>query len=388
MCSQGSTAQGNTAVYWLKALSSIGLGAVAALYILGFLTHAVYYRLLGIDVGAQPLTYLTFAGDYISSVFVSIPQLFTLFPVYVHELTDAWLWFPLGICVVGIAVVIILDHNRKSYLLKVAVCLLLGIAGFLILRSELNVLAVHTVLHPFSPIDSRESNPAPSQRSGEKMIAQIGTAYREHERLGQADSGFKQWSRWFDPLSPSSQKARSDSYLALLLVNVLFVAFLATAFLLTAFRLQSEKKYSRIIYVETVMGLIMVLLLLPCVYASLGRVFSYPVVQMTLEGASNVNAEREETHQPVDGKTSVPDQTPASTRVITHPVFLVFQDETEIVVYDRLNSFKLKRIPRSRILSLNELYYASPFDNCSRYQGMFDPCESLWLKNTPLISDF
>jgi len=42
------------------------------------LVHTIYYRVLGIQVGAQPLTYLTFSGNYLVSILLSAPQLATV----------------------------------------------------------------------------------------------------------------------------------------------------------------------------------------------------------------------------------------------------------------------------------------------------------------------
>ena len=135
-------------VNWLTELSGIGLGAVAVLYICGYLAHTVYYRLMGIDVGAQPFTYLTFSGDYLISIFISIPQLFSLlFISYIPKIIEDWRWLGILFCLLSL-LCLLLRRKRprtESNLRKILACIFIGLACLTMILSELKVLRVQNV---------------------------------------------------------------------------------------------------------------------------------------------------------------------------------------------------------------------------------------------------
>src|SRR5689334_22738125 len=116
--SEESSTNEKTSINWLKELSGIGLGIVAILYVCGYLIHIVYYRLLGVDVGAQPLTYLTLAGDYLVSILISVPQLFSLFGEYRPALSENLLWLGILSCFLSLICIFLL--RRASAIKLVA----------------------------------------------------------------------------------------------------------------------------------------------------------------------------------------------------------------------------------------------------------------------------
>jgi hypothetical protein len=375
-----------TPVSWLKELSGIGLGAVAVLYVCGYLAHTIYYRLLGVEVGAQPLTYLTFSGDYLVSILISIPQLFSLFWDYAHNLFEDWLWLGIVFCFLSLLCIWLLKKKwPENGHLKLLVCVSIGLVGLIITLAELKVLRAQNVLQPFSPMEMQsdgQANANESSRPLQERISIVKESYEEHEKLGISTPGFVEWKRWFDPLAPNIQQKRNFSYLALLLLNILFLITL-----ITAIWLHGTGLYSRIVVAEALIGLMLPLLLFPCIYATLGRVFSFPVIKLELKVGSSENTDKQTDNKLEEEKEAPKSKEPESKKLVTHPVFLIFQDESEIVVYDRLNLFQLKRIPRSKVLRINQLYKSSPFEDC-QLEGKFAPCETLWIKEPTPILDF
>lgn len=375
-----------TPASWLKELSGIGIGAVAILYVCGYLAHTVYYRLLGVDVGAQPLTYLTISGDYLVSIFISIPQLFSLFGEYSHKLIEDRLWLSVLLWFSSLFCILLLKKKPQSRTLKILVCVFIGCACLSIISSELKVLRVQNVLQPFSPIELQSGGKAiaESSKTLRERVPVIRDYYEEHEKLGINMLGFNEWKRWFDPLNPNARQERNNSYLALLLLNSIFLIVA-----IIAIWLRGVGIYATIITTEALLCVLALLLLFPCVYATLGKVMSFPVAILRLK------AEDDATDGSSNSSSEVKSQMNASMsqnlkpkELITHPVFIIFKDDSELLVYDRLNLFQLKRMPRSRVLSINQLHNSSPFENCQLENGALSLCESLWIEDSTPIPDF
>src|SRR5205085_4037358 len=146
-----------------------------------------------------------------------------------------------------------------------------------------------------------------------------------------------------------AQQERANSYLALMLLNILFLIVL-----LMAFWLSGDGLYSKVIRIEALTGLSLALLLFPCMYATLGKVTSFPVVRLKLKVESGGPADRKGDNIP-EGNDRVPEagnEKSEHKELLTHPIFLIFQGESELIVYDRLNLFQIKRVPRSQVISI------------------------------------
>lgn len=371
----------------VKELSGLGLGIVAFLYVCGYLVHIVYFRLLGVQVGVQPLTYLTLSGDYLASLFLSILQLFSLRGLYGPKLIEHALWPAVLLCVISL-VCIFLRKRFPGRLFSAFVCTVVAVSCLFLISAEFKVLRVQRTLQPFSANEienSSELDLTDDARSTQGRSRLIKEAYEEHQRLGVNGPGFAEWYRWFNPLNPNNGQERTGYYLALLLLNLLFFAMLGFGVWL-----RKTGAFAKVLLVQCLISLLVLLLLLPCVYATLGRVFSFPVVALRLKledatlvtnGASTIQS----TDQSTKGK-DIPSQS-QSKEMVTHPVFLIFYDDTQVVVYDRMSRFQLKTIPRSRLLDIAQLYESSPFDDCS-LRGQFVPCETKWLTESSIIVDF
>lgn len=370
----------------LKQLSGIGIGAAALLYGCGYLVHTVYYRLLGIQAGAQPLTYLTFSGDYLVSILFSAPQLGSIW-LYWPKLVERAIWPSIGLCVLSLLASVLLARRSGSRKLSQLSCMVLALICVFVISSELHVLRTQNVLQPFSPNDLQGGSEVIGQESL-KSVGQrariIKETYEEYQQLAANNQGFDQWNRWFNPLNPSNEKERTAEYLAFLLLNILFLSVIVVAL-----RFRQASLYRKWLIVDATAGLLSIILLFPCIYATLGRVYLFPVVTLRLKTVAQGSsaAIRNSPESSSNGSATPKTDVSASKELITHPVFLVFEDATQIVVYDRLNLFQLKIIPRDRVLGVTQIYTSSPFVDCS-LKGGFSPCEAKWLPESTYVVDY
>lgn len=369
---------------WITALGGLGVGVVALLYVCGYLAHIVYFRLLGLEVNSQPLNYLRFAGDYLVSFFISLPQLLQLFSTYWRNLIADCLWSTLVSCVllIGLAASTRVFLPRWKKLRTALVCFVIVLGAAPVFVQERYVLQVRDVLQPITPdnvVGEGRLQLGEKARPLQGRLDSLVSSYEAQLRLGKTGQEFDPWSRWFAPSSPNTEQQRTNSYLALLFLNILYLCSAAFA----AFRMEKGLLGS-IVRVEFVLTGLLFFLLFPCVYATLGRSFVFPVVVLKL-----ADEDQDEPAEDAEdeGQKNVKPKT--KKHIDTHPVFLIYQDETELVVYDRLNLLQLKRLPRSRILEVKQLYRSSPFQNCAEAvneKGV--PCEALWIKEERDILDF
>jgi hypothetical protein len=70
----------------------------------------------------------------------------------------------------------------------------------------------------------------------------------------------------------------------------------------------------------------------------------------------------------------------------THGVYLIAQSDIEVIVYDRLNFFQVKHVPKARVLAMSQLFNASPFESCDPQEMV--PCETLWISESTSTLDF
>ncbi len=107
-------------------------------------------------------------------------------------------------------------------------------------------------------------------------------------------------------------------------------------------------------------------------YAVLGKSYDYPVVTLRL-----TSKDTNESSKSITEKQGTVGDNDKAERV-THPVYLVTRTDAEFIVYDRLDFLKVKYIPRSRVLGIDQLFVASPFEHCSKKTDTFIPCEASW----------
>jgi hypothetical protein len=138
-------------------------------------------------------------------------------------------------------------------------------------------------------------------------------------------------------------------------------------------------------------ALLIQIFLFPFVYATVGRNLTYPIVMLKLtasEDSATSESKNEAPPKPEANATSQKSNADLTGKNWTHCVYLIANLDNEVIVFDRLNFFQLKRIPRSRILTISQVFAASPFESCSKEQSTFTPCETLWMSEQTPVLDF
>lgn len=415
----------------LKDLSAVVVGAAATLYIFGFVTHLAYFRLLGIEMVGQPLDYVRLAADYFISLITSLPQLLLGFRYYLPMLVR----WPLSVtAVLSLLVVMTLlalwlpVQGLKAYvarkrlfaqrlglqtLLQRGLQLLISVCLCAIVYIEYDVAAVRDVLQPVDPADIQQMQAQPfnaADSGGESGAAleirgkNVVRVYRKYMQTGKDAPGFGNWNTWFNPLTNrGSRNNRRATYLALLSVNV--AVALALVYQLIQLRPRGKAKTgptagpahgaqrsggARAAALILSSALLFQLILFSYVYVTLGRYFVYPVVSLKIDRRE---AERAQDGGGANGgqdadAAAAPLGTGRLEPSWTHCVYLIAQTDAEVVVYDRLNYFQIKHVPRSRVMAISQLFNASPFESCSKDADEFEPCEVLWMPESKPLSDF
>jgi hypothetical protein len=419
----------------LKDLSAV----VAVLYIWGYISHIGYYRVLGLEVAGQPLDYLRQGGDLCTSLFITSLQLPNL-NLYKHRLGDSIVLLGLLSSLLLLAVMAILmisnrviakrkvrqekkqkktgGHKNVRWLwcIRIISSALVVLSFYSVLSLELDMAKVKDVLQPRAEehiqqmkaqvMAARASQQKPlySQQAMGVMVRQL---YDVYAKSRPDIPGINNWKLWFYPAPDHRPNAeRSASYLTLLLLNILVFAAGIILFLslratprLISIKPKSEAPTNWFIIWRTgtavliAAGLLFQLLLLPLVYATLGRTFIYPLVSIQLK------QELDDSKKDSSGVSLSTDANAASAPLahdrgkalgpsITHCVYLLAENENDLFVYDRLNFFEIKRIPRSQVLRINQLSNVSPFESCSDGMEEFVPCEVQWMPESQIVLEF
>lgn len=404
----------------LKDWSGLLVGGAALLYIFGFTVHWAYFRLLGIDINAQPLDYLRFAADYSTSIVSSVPQLSFAFEYYSPKLIHSPLSALTFLCALTpiVFVVFCFWRRAKGRKRKAAVVMVLWwslnviivISLYLLLQTEFNVAKVRDILQPVDAADVQQMQNQVTSSAGldnatllEVRGKNVTRIYEKYTQTQKGSPGFGYFSDWFNPtVRPHNSAERRAVYLALLLLNlvILFAVILQLWSLrftddednTTSIRQRIGPRLSVALTLILCSGLLIQIFLFPFVYATLGRNLTYPIVILKLSVPSK------EQDIEVRNQGSTPEReasgTPSRTNVggndetWTHCVYLIADLDNEVIVFDRLNFFQVKRVPRSRILTISQVFAASPFESCSLEEGKFTPCETLWMSEQTPILDF
>jgi hypothetical protein len=410
----------------LKDLSALLVGAVALLYIFGYTVHFAYSRVLGFESIGQPLDYVRYAADYGSSIISSLPQLLFGAKYYAPKLLQSPMIGATVDCILILTLSLLLYVPIKRFKLflsqprtKKAVqpwsilCGLLHLITILclvvLLHAEFDIVKVRDVLQRMDITDIQQmqkqiANAEATQWDKAELLElrskYVSNAYDKYVLTHGDSPGFHYWNRWFNPKAGWDNEAeRSASYLALLLLNLIVLAAAARQLFSLG---RSSKQNVDSVGVKTLAkkvgsawavlmivllsaGIMIQMFLFPFIYATLGRYFVFPVVRLKL-------ASETDKAQPVK-KGGDATATPAADKHVTdsfwtHGVYLIAQSDSEVVVYDRLNLFQIKHVPRARILAVSQLFSVSPFESCSKQQDEFIPCEILWMPEETSVSDF
>lgn len=403
----------------LKDWSALLVGAVALLYMFGFTVHWAYFRLLGIDISGQAFDYLRFAADYVTSIVSSVPQLLIAFVFYSPKLVQSPL---LEITVPSIVIVVLsvalyvrplklnkLRKGRVALVLWWTLTVVIVWSFWHLFRTEYDIAKVRDILQP---VDAAEIQQMQNQLSDSRNVDQatlleirssnVVRIYNKYTEKQTDAPGFQYFNKWFNPLiSPHGNTERRPVYLALLLLNlILLMASILQLMSLRGTDAEQERidvrqqigsSWLRALIVVLTIGLLIQIFLFPFVYAAVGRNLTYPLVTLKLTPSSDSStpeSKNEEPAKPETNATSQKTNSGVTEENWTHCVYLIAHLDNEVIVFDRLNFFQLKRIPRSRILTISQVFAASPFESCSKDQSTFTPCETLWMSEQTPVLDF
>lgn len=401
----------------LKDWSALLVGAAAVLYIFGFMVHWAYFRLLGIDISGQAFDYLRFAADYVTSIVSSLLQLLIAFVYYSPKLIHAPLRTITVPCIfiVIIALALYIRPLKLNKLRqgRVAMVLWWTLTAVLIwsfwhlFRTEYDIAKVRDILQP---VDAAEIQQMQNQLSDSGNVdkatllatrsSNVVRIYQKYTETQTDAPGYQYFNRWFNPtISPYGNTERRPVYLALLLLNlILLVASMLQLMSLKDTDAEQDRidvrqrigpRWTRGLMVVLAIALLIQIFLFPFVYATVGRNLTYPIVMLKLtasEDSATSESKNEAPPKPEANATSQKSNADLTGKNWTHCVYLIANLDNEVIVFDRLNFFQLKRIPRSRILTISQVFAASPFESCSKEQSTFTPCETLWMsEQTPVL---
>lgn len=389
------------------------MGAAAFLYVLGYTVHLAYFRLLGIQTVGQPLDYVRFAADYVASIIASLPLLIFGSHYYLLRLFHSPFW-PLTLACIGILILLIPHWIRESdtsgkvltRFKRLAFVTLnivtIGTLAFL-LQIEFDIAKVRDVLQTVDAADVQQmqnqlNNPDVQKWSNEATLdlkkKNIRRIYSKYSAAYRDTPGFRYWNEWFNPITGQGSNSRNTTYLALLFINLIVLVSMGCQLVwLRRWQTKSQtlsaktraprlKRYwAFAITVTLVLGIVTQLFIFPYVYATVGRYFVYPIVRLRL--IHDAKAAQPVGQPPSTVESVSPPSTESSW---THPVYLVYQTDIEIVVYDRLNFFQIKHVPKSRVAEVSQLFSASPFESCDPAE--MTPCETLWIPEDTSTLDF
>jgi len=268
-----------------------------------------------------------------------------------------------SLVIVGVLGVLVWGH-RHSFLDRTyfraldlllaagAVCALAGY--FCLMCFEAEVFDIKAVLQPVKAEVLAESM---QSRAGDFRKMENRVHLLQHLLAKPSNMAEHMTQRpWFRPDADGEQEGPRAQVFTL----AVLIAVLAAGAILTIRRLALScrkddndvlKRLGRIIWVIVITSQVF---MLSTLYGKLGRSLVFPVVTLCLDS---------------------PDAAP------THPVFLLAEDERQLIIYDRLNFFQVRHVPKTRLVSMGTLFQETPFRNRSHELGEFIPGEAAGMSN-------
>lgn len=329
----------------LKQYEVISL-IIAVCYFAGYFSHAYHYRILGISIAASPLDYLTLGGDFfissvIKTIIVPIDYTNNFFSGLILGEFSIAFWLLLAIVLLQIISRLIPKKwfRKTSDLSSVS---LLLVSGFVILNWQCANLRIDNVLtvHPQRIYLKYQDK---TDISSCELMQEI---YGDHLLNLQISSpgNYHKVIKWFNMQSVEDlSKNRLVSYSGLIF---LFIATLLIWFLFikdTPF-----KKPLSWLHTISVICLLVNFIFLPISYGILGRSYQVPYGTLQLQ----------------HGQDSLKNR-----------IYVLAEDKDQYVVYDKMNFFQVKYVPRSSVRQLDQLFPLTPFQSPIRDQ--FSVCDSL-----------
>lgn len=332
------------AIVLLTTYSAISAGIAAALIVIGFVVYVRLAQLLGIDLPSTTTDYINAAGDFLTSLIVRTLAIargdFAMTRLHIVTALAAFLAAFLGLLLQRRGEPAPQTRTWRRHLMAARLCLvLISISAVALLLLTQSWLRLRNVLQPANDTHGvQKFQHLPMVADSDAVQRMIVDAYK-HQSSTLHDPVAK---ACFNPSTGDTAAHRQNLYAGMIA---------AAALLLCAVRVAPAGAAGaslRAIVISIAWAAVLVSL--PLAYATLGRNFTYPLVQITQPGP-----------QPV-----------------TYCGYLLAADAASVTVYDRPGGFRLRHIPREHLL-IDELGTASPFQGCgtvpSDPEG-FIPCET------------
>jgi hypothetical protein len=346
---------------------------VIVLYALGHWARAEHGKLL---LGHAPVPAfgadIQFGMDAVTAVCANLVRLMTDggFRIGILEslLKEAPLMWCFAACLTSLVIVgvlgVLIWGRRHSFLdrtyfhildLSLAAGAVCALAGYFCLMSfEAEIFDIKAVLQPVKAEVLAESM---QSRAGDfrKMENRVHLLQR---LLANPSNMAEHTTRrpWFKPDADRDQegpRAQIFTMIVLLATLVAGAILLIHRLILSCRKDESEllKRLGRVVWVTIIISQVF---MLSTLYGKLGRSLVFPVVSLRLD---------------------------SSEAPPTHPVYLLAETKFHLIIYDRLNFFQIRHVPKTRLISISMLFQDTPFRNRSHALDEFTPGEAVGLKN-------
>jgi hypothetical protein len=335
-------------------------GVIAAsIYALGYVAHAEHLKLLtGQSAPSGIGAHIRFSVDALTAMAMNLFRMMTdsgfTAEIFGSLRDEGQVFMSFMACVAALAVIGVVHVLNWGYrhrplsrmyfrvsdaLILTAACCA-AVSFTFLLRFEVEVFGMHSVLQPLKSdvvAEAMQGRSRDSVRTGNRVLV-LGRLLAKPVNFGEHMSATT--IRWFGPDLDQDRENRRERVFALATVLIAMVA--ATFCMVARIAAHNQKDNSEL--VSRLGGIVVVFVLasqvfmLGVLYGKLGRGFSYPVVSLRLDS---------------------PEKAPS------HPVFLLDENDDRVVVYDRLNFFQIRDIPKTRVVAMSLLHHASPFRDCS-----------------------
>ena len=341
---------------WIKWLAGVAVSISAIFYTLGYFSHVSHYNLLfGVRFSQGTQEYIKFAGDAIIAILLNLITLFTnvkiLVNVFSALFTEKSLLVAFFFIIITLTLISLNKFISKASTIFVICSVVSILAAYIaLLHFEVEISKLKGVLQPVKPDVVTEilQSKADSLKSLKTRILLLNRLLDKPVNL--LENRSVRWEQWFRP--DLEEKQTVNRWCVFTISYILIGLVLLTVYKVYKIAIAKCLRHSIVLYVSKIILIFIIvsqLLLFSVLYGTIGCSYNYAVVSLGLD-------------EPGTSKS--------------HPVYLITENEHEIVVYDRLNFFQIRHIPKERILSINQLFYASPFMNCSYGTNEFIPCES------------
>lgn len=325
-------------IEWIKELSGLSL-IVAIGYYAGYLAWVSHYRLLGVECEGQPLDYFKTGADFFISTLVGCIRLLADKPsATLTLLFESDLRIISIILILSYVLILVFQYFKTTEKWFYLPMFLLLIAATLLTKQQSNGFNADKLLQipPHRIYMNYDRKNVPACERNEAIYKRYMQALEE-----ESPRKYALVNQYFNMLSKEdTAHQRLNHYVSIVLLS-LFLGWI------------SYLLYIRLPF-NLFLGFTMVIclccvLLLPATYGIFGKNFMYPYTTLKIK-----KDEKE---------------------ITTQAVYLIRQNPDNYIVYDYLNFFQIKYLPKEHVKMVNQLFKASPFDN--KIQNQFSVCDSL-----------